>query len=55
MRQLFMIVLSLSLSGTLVGLLILVLHPLTEKYFSKKWNYYMMQVLCQESFLHIVV
>ncbi len=40
MRQLFMIVLSLSLSGTLVGLLILVLHPLTEKYFSKKWNYY---------------
>lgn len=40
MRQLFMIVLSLSLSGTLVGLLISILHPLTEKYFSKKWNYY---------------
>ena len=40
MRQLFIIVLSLSLSGTLVGLLIAILHPLTEKYFSKKWNYY---------------
>lgn len=40
MRQLFMIILSLSLSGTLVGLLILALHPLTEKYFSKRWNYY---------------
>lgn len=40
MRQLFTIVLSLSLSGTLVGLLISILHPLTEKYFSKKWNYY---------------
>lgn len=40
MRQLFIIVLSLSLSGTLVGLLISILHPLTEKYFSKKWNYY---------------
>ena len=40
MRQLFMMILSLSLSGTLAGILITVIHPLTGKYFSKKWNYY---------------
>jgi len=39
-RQLFPIALSLSLSGTLIGIFIAVIHPLTEKYFSKKWNYY---------------
>lgn len=37
---LFMIVLSLSLSGALTGILIAVIRPFTGKYFSKKWNYY---------------
>lgn len=40
MRQLFLVVLSLSLSGALIGIIIAVIHPLTGKYFSKKWNYY---------------
>ncbi|MDE6362988.1 MAG: M56 family metallopeptidase [Lachnospiraceae bacterium] len=38
--KLFMLVLSLSLSGTLIGLFITALRPLTRKYFSAKWNYY---------------
>lgn len=38
--QLFPLVLSLSLSGTLIGILIAALRPLTGSYFSKKWNYY---------------
>ena len=40
MRHFFMVVLSLSISGALTGILILLLHPLTQKYFSKRWNYY---------------
>lgn len=39
-RQIFLIVLSLSLSGALIGTLIAAVHPLTGRYFSKKWNYY---------------
>jgi len=38
--KLFLLILSLSLSGTLIGLLILALRPLTRNYFSAKWNYY---------------
>lgn len=38
--QLFSVVLSLSLSGALTGILIAVVRPLTGRYFSKKWNYY---------------
>lgn len=40
MRELFMAVLSLSLSGTLIGLMIVATHSITGKYFSKRWNYY---------------
>lgn len=40
MERIFLCILSLSLSGTLIGLLILLIHPLTKKYFSKRWNYY---------------
>ena len=40
MKQLFLCVLSLSLSGALTGILLLLVHPITKKYFSKKWNYY---------------
>lgn len=36
----FVLILSLSLSGTLTGLLLLALRPVTGKLFSKKWNYY---------------
>lgn len=40
LRQLFLVVLSLSLSGALAGISIAAIHPFTGKYFSKKWNYY---------------
>ena len=40
MEHIFLCILSLSLSGALTGLLILLIHPLTKKYFSKRWNYY---------------
>ncbi len=40
MKTFFMEILSLSLSGTFVGLIILLIRPLTGKYFSKSWNYY---------------
>ena len=38
--QLFMGVLSMSLTAALIGLLLTAIRPFTEKYFSKKWNYY---------------
>ncbi len=41
MAQLFSVVLSLSLSGALVGLLILLFRPLTGRFFAKKWTYYL--------------
>ena len=44
-NQVFWTVLSLSLSGTIVGILILCARPLTKKYFSKKWNYYVWLVM----------
>ena len=40
MRQIFMCVLSLSLSGALTGLLILLIRPAAGRFLSKKWNYY---------------
>lgn len=40
MKQIFLCVLSLSLSGALTGLLILLIRPVTRRLFSKKWNYY---------------
>lgn len=40
MGRAFLNILSLSLSGALVGTLILLIHPLTGKFFSQKWNYY---------------
>lgn len=40
MSQLVMRVLSLSLSGTLIGIVIMCICPVTKRFFSKKWNYY---------------
>lgn len=40
MRQIFMCVLSLSLSGALTGLLVLLIRPVTGRFLSKRWNYY---------------
>lgn len=40
MKQIFLCILSLSFSGALTGLLLLCLRPLTKRFFSKKWNYY---------------
>ncbi|MBD5457698.1 MAG: M56 family metallopeptidase [Lachnospiraceae bacterium] len=40
MNRFLLSILSLSLSGALVGMLILLIHPLTGKLFSRKWNYY---------------
>ncbi len=44
-NQVFWTVLSLSLSGTLIGILILCIRPFTKKFFSKKWNYYVWLVM----------
>lgn len=41
MEQLFKMILSLSVSGTLVGGVILLIRPVTKKYFSKRWSYYL--------------
>lgn len=41
MGRLFSLILSLSISGGLVGLLILLLRPLTERFFAKRWTYYL--------------
>ncbi len=38
--QLFLTILSLSLSSALIGLIILLTHPITQRLFSKRWNYY---------------
>lgn len=40
MKEIFMCVLSLSLSGTLAALLILLIRPFTKRVCSKRWNYY---------------
>lgn len=40
MRQIILCVLSLSLSGALTGLILLLIRPFTKKAFSKRWNYY---------------
>ena len=41
MVQMFRMILSLSVSGGLVGLLILLLRPVTKRYFARKWTYYL--------------
>lgn len=41
MTQLFSVVFSLSVSGALVGLLVLLFRPLFGKIFSKRWTYYL--------------
>lgn len=41
MGRLFSVILSLSISGGLVGLLILLLRPLTDRFFAKRWTYYL--------------
>lgn len=41
MGRLFSVILSLSISGGLVGLLILLLRPITERFFAKRWTYYL--------------
>lgn len=44
-NQIFLTVLSLSISGTVTGLLILLFRPVTRKVFSRKWNYYVWLVM----------
>lgn len=41
MAQMFRMVLSLSVSGGVVGLLILLLRPVTRRCFTRKWTYYL--------------
>lgn len=38
--QIFICVLSLSLSGALTGLLLILIRPVTGRIFSRRWNYY---------------
>lgn len=52
-NQIFLTVLSLSLSGTLIGILILCIRPLTRRYFSKRWNYYVWLVVVARLILPI--
>lgn len=40
LKQMFLCALSLSLSGALTGLLILIIRPVTKRFLSKGWNYY---------------
>lgn len=41
MAQLFSMILSLSVSGGLVGLLVLLFRPVSERIFSRRWTYYL--------------
>lgn len=41
MEQIFRIIFSLSISGSLIGLLILLLRPITGRAFTKRWSYYL--------------
>lgn len=52
-NHLFLFILSLSLSGTLIGLLLLALRPVTKKYLSKKWNYYIWLIVVARLILPI--
>ncbi len=45
MERIFLCVLSLSLSGALAGTVLLLIHPLTKKWFSRRWNYYIWLLL----------
>ncbi len=45
MERIFLCVLSLSLSGALAGTILLLIHPLTKKWFSRRWNYYIWLLL----------
>lgn len=45
MEKLFLNILSLSLSGAVIGGILILLHPFTRKHFSKKWNYYIWLIL----------
>ncbi len=45
MGKLFLNILSLSLSGAVIGGILILFHPLTRKHFSKKWNYYIWLIL----------
>lgn len=45
MEQIFRMILSLSISGGSVGLLILLFRPLTRRYFAKRWTYYLWLLL----------
>ncbi len=48
MEQLFKMILSLSISGTMVGGIIMLIRPVTERYFSRRWTYYLwLLLLCR--------
>ena len=44
-NQIFMEVLNLSLAGTVLGLLVLLVRPFTKRVFSRKWHYYLWLVV----------
>lgn len=45
MEQIFRVILSLSISGGLVGILILLFRPVARRFFAKKWTYYLWLLL----------
>lgn len=44
-NELFLLIVSLSISGTITGLLLLLIKPLTNRFFSKRWHYYIWLVV----------
>lgn len=55
MREIFLCVLSLSLSGALMGSVLLLIHPFTKRIFSKKWNYYIWLLLAARLLIPVYV
>ena len=45
MEQIFRVILSLSISGGMVGILILLFRPVSRRFFAKKWTYYLWLLL----------
>lgn len=45
MEKLFLNILSLSLSAAVIGGILILIHPMTRKHFSKVWNYYVWLIL----------
>lgn len=55
MKEIFLCVLSLSLSGALTGILLLLIRPAAGKYFPKSWRYYMWLLVAARLLLPVYI